>query len=207
MLFASHLWISESPSRSIFRRVCPSLCISRGSTPLYLGESDPLFGRVRPSVFRRVCPSVFRRVCPSVFWRVCPSVFRRVCPSLCISESLSLCILESLPLCISENPPVCIWESPPVCISGSLPVCISESLNNGGEGCYPKVDSNPAKYRSRVSSVFSQVQVQCCFTSTETIRTEGLLRPRTATSTFTQLLSSESALVTWLSIALRPQKS
>ena len=202
MLFASHLWISESPSRSIFRRVCPSLCISRGSTPLYLGESDPLFGRVRPSVFRRVCPSVFGRVCPSVFWRVCPSVFRRVCPSLCISESLSLCILESLSLCISENPPVCIWESlpvciwesPPVCISGSLPVCISDSLNNGGEGCYPKVDSNPAKSRSRVSSVFSQVQVQCCFTSTETIRTEGLLRPRTATSTFTQLLWALSLL-------------
>ena len=36
------------------------------------------------------------------------------------------------------------------------------------------------------------VQVQCCFTSTETIRTIRDGEPRTATSTFTQLLSSES---------------
>ena len=32
---------------------------------------------------------------------------------------------------------------------------------------------------------------QCCFTSTETIRTIMVGEPRTATSTFTQLLSSE----------------
>ena len=35
-----------------------------------------------------------------------------------------------------------------------------------------------------------QVQVQCCFTSTETTRTVSDGEPRTATSTFTQLLSS-----------------
>ena len=35
------------------------------------------------------------------------------------------------------------------------------------------------------------IQVQCCFTSTETIRTIRDGEPRTATSTFTQLLSSE----------------
>ena len=35
------------------------------------------------------------------------------------------------------------------------------------------------------------VRVQCCFTSTETIRTVRDGVPRTATSTFTQLLSSE----------------
>ena len=34
-------------------------------------------------------------------------------------------------------------------------------------------------------------QVQCCFTSTETIRTIRDGEPRTATSTFTQLLSSD----------------
>jgi len=34
-------------------------------------------------------------------------------------------------------------------------------------------------------------QVQCCFTSTETIRTMKDGEPRTAISTFTQLLSSE----------------
>ena len=34
------------------------------------------------------------------------------------------------------------------------------------------------------------VQVQCCFMSTETVRTIRDREPRTATSTFTQLLSS-----------------
>ena len=39
-----------------------------------------------------------------------------------------------------------------------------------------------------------QLQVQCCFTSTETVIFKGLLKdgePMTATSTLTQLLSSE----------------
>ena len=34
------------------------------------------------------------------------------------------------------------------------------------------------------------LQIQCCFTSTETIRTIRDVEPRTATSTFTQLLTS-----------------
>ena len=34
------------------------------------------------------------------------------------------------------------------------------------------------------------VRVQCCFTSTETIRTIRVGEPRTATSSFTQLLGS-----------------
>ena len=38
-------------------------------------------------------------------------------------------------------------------------------------------------------------QVQCCFTSTETVRTIRDGEPSTATSTFTQLLSSESSSV------------
>ena len=47
------------------------------------------------------------------------------------------------------------------------------------------------------------VQVQCCFTSTETIlRTIRAGEPRTATSIFTQLLSSE---ILQFSVALRPQ--
>ena len=37
----------------------------------------------------------------------------------------------------------------------------------------------------------SAVQVQCCFTSTETMRLIRDGEPRTATSTFTQLLSSD----------------
>ena len=36
------------------------------------------------------------------------------------------------------------------------------------------------------------VQVQCCFTSTESLRTIRDGEPKTATSTFTQLLSSDS---------------
>ena len=39
------------------------------------------------------------------------------------------------------------------------------------------------------------LQVHCCFTSTEAIRTIGDGEPRTATSTFTQLLNSASALL------------
>ena len=38
---------------------------------------------------------------------------------------------------------------------------------------------------------YVQVQVQCCFTSTETIRTIRDGEPRTATSSLTQLLSSD----------------
>ena len=37
------------------------------------------------------------------------------------------------------------------------------------------------------------VRVLCCFTATETVRTIRDEKPRTATSTFTQLLSSETA--------------
>ena len=40
----------------------------------------------------------------------------------------------------------------------------------------------------------SRLEVQCRFTSTETIRTVRDGEPRTATSTFTQLLSSELRL-------------
>ena len=45
--------------------------------------------------------------------------------------------------------------------------------------------------RNRDSS--EKATVQCCFTSTETIRTIRDGEPRTATSTFTQLLTSEKA--------------
>ena len=41
------------------------------------------------------------------------------------------------------------------------------------------------------SNCAASVQVQCCFTSTETIRTIRNGEPRTATSLFTQLLISE----------------
>ena len=45
---------------------------------------------------------------------------------------------------------------------------------------------------------------QCCFPSTETVRTIRGGEPRTSTSTFTQLLSS---VVSVFSVALRPQRS
>ena len=43
-----------------------------------------------------------------------------------------------------------------------------------------------------VVSVVKGLQVQCCFTSTKTITLIGDAEPRTAISTFTQLLSTES---------------
>ena len=46
--------------------------------------------------------------------------------------------------------------------------------------------------------------VQCCFTYTETIRTVRDGEPRTSTSTFTQLLSSDSPFK--FTVASRPQK-
>ena len=48
-------------------------------------------------------------------------------------------------------------------------------------------------------------RVQCCFTSTETLQTFGDGEPTTATSTFTQLLNSET-LNFQFSVALRPQR-
>ena len=43
--------------------------------------------------------------------------------------------------------------------------------------------------------VLSLISAQCCFTSTETVRTIGNGESRTATSTFTQLLNSERSVV------------
>ena len=48
------------------------------------------------------------------------------------------------------------------------------------------------------------VQVQRCFTSTEAVRIIMDGEPGTATSTFTQLLSSDGAEFT--EVALRPQR-
>ena len=48
----------------------------------------------------------------------------------------------------------------------------------------------------------TRIPVQCCFTSTETVGAIGDGEPRTSTSTFTQLLSSEIQF----NVALRPQR-
>ena len=48
--------------------------------------------------------------------------------------------------------------------------------------------------------------VQCCFTSTETVRTIKDGESRTATSTFTQFLNSERRVPSSSNVALRPQK-
>ena len=50
----------------------------------------------------------------------------------------------------------------------------------------------PLTLQSSLPSIYPQVQVQCCFTSTETVRTIRDGEPRTSTSTFTQLPSSET---------------
>ena len=50
------------------------------------------------------------------------------------------------------------------------------------------------------------LQVPCCFTSTETIKTIRDGKLRTVTSTFTQLLRSELLTSYEFSIALRPQR-
>ena len=57
------------------------------------------------------------------------------------------------------------------------------------------IDATPTNFKYSASDgecyQDEQVHVQCCFTSTETIRTIRDREPRTVTSTFTQLLSSE----------------
>ena len=59
-------------------------------------------------------------------------------------------------------------------------------------------------YFHTASELWHYVQVQCCFTSTETIKTIWDREPRTATSTFTQLLSSDTMFK--FSVALHPQR-
>ena len=56
--------------------------------------------------------------------------------------------------------------------------------------------SHPATATNNCPTRHSRQSVQCCFTSTETIRTIRDGEPRTATSTFTQLLSS----VPWVQV-------
>jgi len=49
-------------------------------------------------------------------------------------------------------------------------------------------DGHLEVHKARVVKRLTVVQVQCCFTSTETVGTVRDGEPRTATSTFTQLL-------------------
>ena len=60
--------------------------------------------------------------------------------------------------------------------------------------------ATPTFTQFRLSSAL-RIQVQCCFTCTETIRTIRDREPSTSTSTFTQLLSCEFEF----SVASRPQ--
>ena len=46
--------------------------------------------------------------------------------------------------------------------------------------------------------MYSSLRVQCCFTSTETIRTIRDGEPRTATSTFTHLLNSVTSVLLYV---------
>ena len=45
-------------------------------------------------------------------------------------------------------------------------------------------------------------QVQCCFTSTETIKTVRNRERRTATSTFTQFLTSELVVIVYVALGI-----
>ena len=73
----------------------------------------------------------------------------------------------------------------------------------------PQAERNPflavrAVLSCALANTGMAVQVQCCFTSTETIlRTIWDREPRTATSIFTQFLSSE---ILQFNVALRPQR-
>ena len=70
----------------------------------------------------------------------------------------------------------------------------SISMVRGGGNKIKTKRSRPKLHRERRVLQDYSSSVQCCFTSTETIRTISDGEPRTATSTFTQLLSSARAL-------------
>ena len=57
------------------------------------------------------------------------------------------------------------------------------TIRDGSPGCPPRLSHGSW-------AVSSSVQIQCCFTSTKTIKTIRDGEPKTATSTFTQLLNS-----------------
>ena len=65
------------------------------------------------------------------------------------------------------------------------------SLQNSALSDKRCVTTNTQTFRT-VLTASVQVQIQCCFTPTETIMTIRDGEPRTATSTFSQLLSSDS---------------
>ena len=75
----------------------------------------------------------------------------------------------------------------------------SRNMSNSNAEIYTAATTLPStthtetlsvRFRDRVGYAGAYVQVQCCFTSTKTIRTVTDGEPSTATKTFTQLLSS-----------------
>ena len=71
-----------------------------------------------------------------------------------------------------------------------------------GDSCLSLLPCLCAVFRAVIISLLCKLEglarnqpVQCCFTSTETIRTIRDGEPRVATSTFTQLLNSNQSLV------------
>ena len=88
-----------------------------------------------------------------------------------------------------------------------------ERKKGGAVGRYPInyiiIHTLNGAVRLRVRPLMLQVRVQCCFTSTETVRTIRDGEPRTSTSTFTQLLNSDTtasraSLFFFFKYALRP---
>ena len=101
-----------------------------------------------------------------------------------VREEITTCCQHRLGATAARKPRVCLSHFLPAAIKTShwLAVCPQRAghAQQGTGGLLLKV-----LCRSRFSSV------QCCFTSTETVRTVRVGELRTPTSTFTQLLNSD----------------
>ena len=89
-------------------------------------------------------------------------------------------------------PPPLLPPSPPIPIPlrptvYNANLILPEKINTGG------VDPGRGGGRRWRGGGGGRVQVQCCFTSTETLRTIRDVGPRTATSTFTQFFVFQSS--------------
>ena len=134
-----------------------------------------------------------------------PQPFRIHQPQpLVIHQPQPLRIHQSQPFRIHQpqssfkNPPASAFKSPPASAFETPSASIHLNIQN------PPVCTKTFRTQKcgtrfhwlaravHISVVVLKVQVQCCFTSTETTRNIKDGEPRTATWTFTQLLSSES---------------
>ena len=105
-------------------------------------------------------------------------------PVFSVSISVAVC-LPCLPACLPCLP-ACLFVTLSVSVSLSLSLCFKGMFTlsiQQSRTCHSR------STKPRAKNTLLQIG-KCCFTSTETIRTIRDVEPRTATSTFTQLLSS-----------------